>query len=146
MCSPWPFLSLVFDSDAKLQKAAAAVFWSFLRSTAGREKDLRPGVWDTGSRPPWVRSSKAKVERCFCRTLSPHALLGVFADLQWAPHLQPSTDSKSSLSCYNEGRVLLSPCGPSYLHPMDLNSSVLPPTFQKRKTQTTSSGLFGSQI
>lgn len=98
VCSPWPFLSLVFNTDAKLQKAAA-VFWSFLRSSAGREKDLHPGVWDTGSRSPWVSSSKAKMERCFCRTLSPPALLGVFADLQWAPHLQPSTGRKSSLSC-----------------------------------------------
>lgn len=69
-----------------------------------------------GSRLPWVSTSKAKLETCFCIFLSPHALLSVSAELQQAPH-HLTTDRKSSQSCHNEGWVLLSPCSSPYLHP-----------------------------
>lgn len=144
MCSPWPLPPLLFNSDAKLQRQQqhSDCFTVHCRE----RKAPTPRVWDMGCKSLWVSSSKASVERCFCRILSPHALLGVFAYLERAPHPQLTTGRNSSQSCQNEGRILLSPRSPSYLHPMDLKCSMLPPMFWKRRAQTTSSGLSGSQI
>lgn len=125
MCSAWPFLSLHFNSDTKLQKTAA-VFCLFYGLLQGEKN-----TYALGSRWLWVSSSKAKVERYFSRTISPHTLWGIFADLQWAPQLQLTTHRQSLQSYSNEGRVFLSPYSPSYFHPMDLSCSMLPPMFWK---------------